>query len=64
MLWELPLTYPTQCYKKIWLPPKRQFPLEHSPKLVYIDFDRSLIVSLKIIIIFIHLESVLLELKD
>jgi len=22
MLWELPLTYPTLCYKKIWLPPK------------------------------------------
>jgi len=36
----------------------------NSQKLVYIDFDRSLIVSLKLIIIFIHLESVLLELKD
>ena len=35
-----------------------------SQKHVYIDFDRSLIVSLKLIIIFIHLESVLLELKD
>ena len=27
-------------------------------------FDRSLIVSLKLVIIFIHLESVFLELKD
>ena len=35
-----------------------------SQKLVYIDFDRSLIVLLKLIVIFIHLESVLLELKD
>ena len=41
-----------------------QVNVKDSQKLVYTDFDRSLIVLLKLIIIFIHLESVLLELKD
>ena len=31
---------------------------------MYIDFNRLIIVSLKLIIIFIYLESVFLELKD
>jgi len=33
-------------------------------KLVYIDFNRLISVSLKLIIIFIHLKSVFTELKD